>query len=382
MTDYQSPWIVDDLVIFQESARRFVAEELLPNEERWAKQQRVDRDTWRRAGECGMLLLSIPEEYGGMGGSFAHDAILNIEQSRQISASLGNNVHSGIVAHYILRYASEEQKQKWLPKMASGELVGAIAMSEPGAGSDLQAIKCRAVKDGDDYVINGSKTFITNGYHADLILVVAKTDPEKGAKGTSIIVVETENLAGFRRGRILEKIGQKAQDTAELFFDDMRVPQANLLGPVEGQGFIQLMQQLPQERMIIALAALGGMERALTDTIEYTRNRKLFGKTSIDLQNTRFKLAEMQTTYTIARTFIDDCMVKVLKGELTGEVAAMAKWWGTQRYCEIVDECLQLHGGYGYMVEYPIARQYVNSRIMKIFGGSNEVLKEIIARTL
>nr|WP_294974835.1 acyl-CoA dehydrogenase family protein [uncultured Pseudomonas sp.] len=382
MTAYQSPWLTDDLPIFQESVRRFVAEELVPNEERWTQQHYVDREIWNKAGECGMLLLSIPEEYGGMGGTFAHDAILTLEQSRQISTSLGSNLHSGVVAHYLLRYASEEQKLNWLPKMARGEIVSAIAMSEPGAGSDLQAIKCRAVRDGDHYVINGSKTFITNGYHADLILVVCKTDPEKGAKGTSIIVVETTDLPGFRRGRILEKIGQKGQDTAELFFDDVRVPVANLLGPKEGKGFIQLMQQLPQERMIVALGALGNMERALTDTIEYTRNRKLFGKPSLELQNTRFKLAEMRTTYTIARTFIDDCMVKVLKGELSGEVAAMAKWWATQRNCEIIDECLQLHGGYGYMVEYPIARQYVNTRISKIYGGSNEVMKEIIARTL
>ncbi|AYC34077.1 acyl-CoA dehydrogenase [Pseudomonas cavernae] len=382
MSAYKSPWITEDLAIFQESVRRFVAEEQVPHEERWAKQQHVDRETWLRAGQCGMLLLSIPEEYGGMGGSFAHDAILTLEQSRQVTASLGTNVHSGIVAHYILRYASEEQKLKWLPKMASGEMVGAIAMSEPGAGSDLKSIKARAVKDGSDYVINGSKTFITNGYHADLILVVVKTDPEKGAKGTSIVVVETKDLAGFRRGRILEKIGQKAQDTAELFFDDVRVPQANLLGPEEGKGFIQLMQQLPQERMIIALGALGSMERALADTIEYTRSRKVFGQSLLDLQNTRFKLAEMQTTYIIARTFIDDCMVKVLNNELDPETAAMAKWWSTQRNCEIIDECLQLHGGYGYMVEYPIARQFVNSRVSKIFGGSNEIMKEIIARTL
>ncbi|WP_416311697.1 acyl-CoA dehydrogenase family protein [Pseudomonas sp. W03] len=382
MSAYKSPWITEDLNIFQESVRRFVAEEQVPHEERWAKQQHVDRETWRRAGQCGMLLLSIPEEYGGMGGNFAHDAILTLEQSRQVTASLGTNVHSGIVAHYILRYASEAQKLKWLPKMASGELVGAIAMSEPGAGSDLKSIKCRAVKDGSDYVINGSKTFITNGYHADLILVVTKTDPEKGAKGTSIIVVETQDLPGFRRGRILEKIGQKAQDTAELFFDDVRVPQENLLGPEEGKGFIQLMQQLPQERMIIALGALGSMERALNDTVEYVRNRKVFGQSLLDMQNTRFKLAEMRTTYTIARTFIDDCMVKVLNGELDAETAAMAKWWATQRNCEIIDECLQLHGGYGYMIEYPIARQFVNSRVSKIFGGSNEIMKEIIARTL
>ncbi|MBM7061871.1 acyl-CoA dehydrogenase family protein [Pseudomonas sp. UL073] len=382
MSAYQSPWIIDDLVIFQESVRRFIAEELVPNDEHWAKQQYIDRSAWNRAGEQGMLLLSIPEEYGGGGGSFAHDAIMAYEQSRAISTALGTGVHSGIVAHYILAYASEEQKHRWLPKMATGEFVGAIAMSEPGTGSDLQNVKTKAIRDGDHYVINGSKTFITNGYHADVILVVCKTDPSLGARGVSIVVVETKDLPGFRRGRILEKIGCKGQDTTELFFDDVRVPVGNLLGPEEGKGFYQLMQQLPQERMIIALGGLGTMERALEDTIEYTRNRKLFGKPSLELQNTRFKLAELKTTATIARSFIDDCMVKVLKGELSGEVAAMAKWWTTHNAGVIVDECLQLHGGYGYMVEYPIARQYANVRVSRIFGGSNEIMKEIIARTL
>ncbi|MBD9504776.1 acyl-CoA dehydrogenase family protein [Pseudomonas sp. PDM17] len=382
MSATQSPWITDDLVIFQDSIRRFIANELVPHEERWWKQQYIDRDMWRKAGEFGMLLPSIPEQYGGGGGTFAHDAIVTLEQSRAMCSSLGTNVHSGIVAHYLLRYASEEQKLDWLPKMARGEMVGAIAMSEPGAGSDLQAIKTRAVRDGDEYVINGSKTFITNGYHADLILVVAKTDPEKGAKGTSIVVVETRDLPGFRRGRILEKIGQKGQDTTELFFDDVRVPASNLLGPEEGKGFIQLMQQLPQERMIIALGALATMERAVAETVEYVRNRKVFGQTLLDLQNTRFKLAECQSTAVIARAFVDDCMVKVLKGELSGETAAIAKWWSTEQNCKVIDECLQLHGGYGYMLEYPIARMYANARVGRIFGGSNEIMKEIIARTL
>ncbi len=382
MSATQSPWITDDLVIFQDSIRRFIANELVPHEERWWKQQYIDRDMWLKAGEFGMLLPSIPEQYGGGGGTFAHDAIVTLEQSRAMCSSLGTNVHSGIVAHYLLRYASEEQKLDWLPKMARGELVGAIAMSEPGAGSDLQAIKTRAVRDGDEYVINGSKTFITNGYHADIILVVAKTDPEKGAKGTSIVVVETKDLPGFRRGRILEKIGQKGQDTTELFFDDVRVPASNLLGPEEGKGFIQLMQQLPQERMIIALGALATMERAVAETVEYVRSRKVFGQTLLDLQNTRFKLAECQSTAVIARAFVDDCMVKVLKGELSGETAAIAKWWSTEQNCKVIDECLQLHGGYGYMLEYPIARMYANARVGRIFGGSNEIMKEIIARTL
>lgn len=377
-----SPWIRDDLVIFQDSIRRFIASELVPHEERWAKQHHVDRETWLKAGEFGMLLPSIPEQYGGGGGTFAHDAIVTLEQARAISTSLGTNVHSGIVAHYLLRYASEAQKQHWLPKMARGEMVAAIAMSEPGAGSDLKSVKCRAVREGDSYIINGSKTFISNGYHADLVLLVTKTDPEKGARGVSIIVVETRDLPGFRRGRFLEKIGQHGQDTTELFFDNVRVPCANLLGAVEGEGFTQLMQQLPQERMIIALGAVAMMERALAETSEYVRQRQVFGQSLLELQNTRFKLAECKTVATVARRFVDDCMDKILKGELDPETAAMAKWWCTQQNCQLIDECLQLHGGYGYMTEYPIARLFVNARVSKIFGGSNEIMKELIARTL
>ncbi|QYY28215.1 acyl-CoA dehydrogenase family protein [Cupriavidus pinatubonensis] len=378
----QRPWITDDLAMFQDGIRKFIERELVPHEDRWWKQQHVDREIWRKAGEMGMLCASIPEEYGGGGGNFAHEAVITLEQSRVGVSSLGTNVHSGIVAHYILRYGTEAQKQNWLPKMASGEIVAAIAMSEPGAGSDLKSIKARAVRDGDQYVLNGSKTFITNGFLADLILVVCKTDPDKGAKGVSIVVVETENLPGFRRGRILEKIGQKGQDTAELFFDDVRVPCTNLLGTEEGKGFYQLMQQLPQERMIIALGALSAMERAVELTTDYVRERKVFGATLLDMQNTRFKLAECKTKAVIAGAFVDDCMAKVLRDELDPETAAMAKWWGTQTSCEIIDECLQLHGGYGYMMEYPIARMYVNARVGKIYGGSNEIMKEIIARTL
>ncbi len=378
----QRPWITDDLAMFQDAIRKFIERELAPHEDRWWKQQHVDREIWRKAGEMGMLCASIPEEYGGGGGTFAHEAIITLEQSRAGVSSLGTNVHSGIVAHYILRYGTEAQKRNWLPKMASGEMVAAIAMSEPGAGSDLKSIKARGLRDGDHYVLNGSKTFITNGFLADLILVVCKTDPDKGAKGVSIVVVETENLPGFRRGRILEKIGQKGQDTAELFFDDVRVPCANLLGTEEGKGFYQLMQQLPQERMIIALGALSAMERAVELTADYVRERKVFGATLLDMQNTRFKLAECKTKAVVAGAFVDDCMAKVLRNELDPETAAMAKWWGTQTSCEIIDECLQLHGGYGYMMEYPIARMYVNARVGKIYGGSNEIMKEIIARTL
>ena len=382
MPTSQSPWITEDLSMFQDAIRKFIERELVPHEERWCKQQHVDRETWRKAGEIGMLCASIPEEYGGGGGSFAHEAIIAYEQSRALASSLGTNVHSAIVAHYILRYGTEAQKQRWLPKMATGEMVGAIAMSEPGAGSDLKSVKTRAVRDGDHYVINGSKTFISNGLLADLICVVVKTAPDKGAKGVSIVVAETTGLEGFRRGRVLEKIGQKGQDTAELFFDNVRVPCDNLLGDEEGRGFYQLMQQLPQERMIIAVGALGAMERALDETVAYVRDRQVFGTSLIELQNTRFKLAECKTHATIARAFVDDCMAKVLRGDLTPETAAMAKWWCTQKSCEIIDECLQLHGGYGYMAEYPIARLYVNARVGKIYGGSNEIMKELIARTL
>ncbi|NOV26586.1 acyl-CoA dehydrogenase [Cupriavidus necator] len=382
----QASWMNEDLAMFQDTVRRFVERELAPNEARWAEQGYIDRDMWRRAGQIGLLCASIPEEYGGGGGTFAHEAIITQEMSRAVCTSLGNNVHSGIVAHYLLRYGTEAQKQKWLPQMASGELVAAIAMSEPGAGSDLKAIRTRALReqtpDGDCYRINGAKTFITNGYHADLICVVAKTDPEAGSRGVSLVMVETQDLPGFRRGRILEKIGQKGQDTAELFFDDVLVPCENLLGTQEGQGFYQLMQQLPQERMIIALGAVATMQRAIELTTEYVRQRKVFGQPLGDLQNTRFKLAECKTVATIAATFVDDCMLRLMDGQLDAATAAMAKWWCTQQNCQVIDECLQLHGGYGYMLEYPIARMYANARVSKIFGGSNEIMKELVARTL
>ena len=382
MSDYRPSWMTEDMALFQESVRRFTAEELVPNEPRWVKQHHVDRETWLKAGEMGMLCPGIPEEYGGGGGSHAHNLIIGYELTRAIATSLGVNVHSAISAHYLLRYASEEQKLKWLPQMARGELVAAIAMTEPGAGTDLQNIRTKAIRDGDHYVINGSKTFITNGYLADLVLLVCKTDPSLGAKGLSIILLEVNDLPGFRRGATLEKIGMQGQDTCELFFDDVRVPVGNLLGPEEGKGFVQLMQQLPEERMFIAMNALGAMERALEETVQYAHDRKLFGKPLMEMQNTRFKLAEMQTTLTITRTFVNDCVEKMIKHELDATTAAMAKWWVSTQACQVIDECLQLHGGYGYMTEYPIARLYTNSRVMRIYGGSNEVMKELIARTL
>lgn len=383
MSAYRSPWMTEELDMLSEAARRFFEEEIVAHQERFNKQGHVDREVWNKAGEMGLLCASIPEAYGGGGGDFSHEAVLNIEMTRAL-ASFGLGVHSGIVAHYILAYGSEEQKQRWLPRMARGELVAAIAMSEPGAGSDLKSIKTRAVRDSDHYVINGAKTFITNGYHANLICVVAKTDPDPaaGSRGVSLIMVETDDQPGFRRGRILDKIGQKGQDTTELFFDEVRTPVDHLLGGEEGRGLYQLMQQLPQERLIIALSAQASMHRAIEFTVEYVQNRQVFGKSLADMQNTRFKLAECKTEATIATQFVDHCMMLLLKGELDPTTAAMAKWWTTQKNCEIIDECLQLHGGYGYILEYPIARMYANARVSKIYGGSNEIMKELVARSM
>lgn len=377
-----SPWMNDELTALGDATRKFFAKEFAPNEDRWWKQGHIDRDAWYKAGEMGLLCASIPTEYGGGGGTFAHEAVITFEMVRQLISSFGNNVHSGIMAHYILAYGTEEQRQRWLPKMATGEIVGAIAMTEPGAGSDLQGIKTTAIRKGDEYVINGSKTFITNGYLADLICLVCKTDPTQRGKGISLIMVETKDLAGFKRGRILDKIGQKGQDTAELFFDDVRVPVENLLGGAEGRGFAHLMQQLPQERLLIAIGAVASMERAVEETVAYTKQRKAFGQSLYEMQNTRFKLAECATNAQIGRVFLDDCIVKALAHELDLPTAAMAKWWTTDAANKVIDECVQLHGGYGYMMEYPIARMYANARVNRIYGGSNEIMKELIARSL
>jgi acyl-CoA dehydrogenase len=372
-----------ELEMLRDAAHRFFEAEFVPHEERWAKDLMMDRDAWNKAGAMGLLCASIPEEYGGGGGTLAHDIVIFSEQSRSLIGSFSNTVHSGIVAHYLVHYGTEEQKRRWLPKMATGEYVGAIAMSEPDAGSDLQSIKTRARKDGDHYVIDGSKTFITNGYHADLVFVVAKTDAEaKGSRGTSIIIVETRDLPGFQRGKVLEKLGNKGSDTTELFFDRVRVPLENLLGTEEGRGFPQLMAQLPAERLYIAMNAVAQMERAVEMTADYVKARKVFGKPLSEMQNTRFKLAECQTKAHIARVFLDNCLVRALSDELSNEHASMAKWWATQTCNEIVYECLQLHGGNGFILEYPIARLYANARVGPIYGGSNEIMKEIIARGL
>ena len=378
-----SPWMNDELSMLGETAREFFRRESVPHHQRWAAQKHVDREYWNKAGATGLLCASIPAEYGGGGGTFAHEAVIMEEQARAGDSAFGNTVHSPIVAHYILAYGTEEQKRRWLPRMASGELVGAIAMTEPGTGSDLQSVRTRARRDAAGYVVDGAKTFISNGLHCGLLIIVARTGEEDGGKGISLIVAETEDgPPGFTRGRLLDKIGMHGQDTAELFFDGMRVPFENLLGPVEGQGFIQLMQQLPQERLSIAVVAVAVIEKVLEQTLGYTRDRSAFGRPLLSFQNTRFTLAERMTEATIARVFLDDCIERHLRSELDVQTAAMAKWWLTQKQCEIVDDCLQLHGGYGYMTEYPIAQAFVDSRVQKIYGGSNEIMKEIIGRTL
>jgi len=379
--DYRSPWLDDDLESFRGTVRRFVGDVLAPREPAWQAAHRVDAASWREMGAMGLLLCAVPEDYGGSGGTFAHDCIVFEELAYAGVASFGKSVHN-ICAHYVEIYGTEAQKRRWLPRLATGELVGAIAMSEPAAGSDLQGIRTRAVRDGDAYLLSGSKTFITNGQVANLLMVVAKTDASAAARGISLLMVETEGLEGFRRGRTLDKIGMPGQDTSELFFDDCRVPADALLGGEEGQGFAQMMNELPYERTIVALYGVAVIERAVRITTDYARERHAFGKALIEMQNTRFKLAEAKTIAHIGRVFIDSCIVRYLAGTLDTATASMAKWWLTDMQCQVVDECLQLFGGYGYMREYPIAQMYADSRVQRIYGGTNEIMKEIIARTL
>jgi len=367
---------------FRKTVRRFIAEEIMPHHERWEEQQHVDRAIWNRAGELGFLCNTMPEQYGGAGTDRLYSVIMMEELSAAGASGIGFNLHTDIVANYINNFGNETQKKQWLPKMATGELVGAIAMTEPGTGSDLQAVKTRAVKDGDDYVINGSKIFITNGYLCDLVVVVAKTgDSGEGAKDMSLIVVEADR-AGFSKGKPLKKVGMHAQDTCELFFKDVRVPQSNLLGPKEGMGFIMLMQELAWERLIIAIISVSGAEAAFKHTLEYTRNRKVFGKPVATYQNSRFKLAEMKAEIAIGQVFVDRCLELVLKRKLGVDAAATAKYWCSDMMSRVIDECVQLHGGYGYMMEYPIAKAYIDSRAQRIYGGTNEIMKELISRTL
>jgi len=381
--DFKNPdWYAEeDINIFREAVYGFYEREMAPHSESFRKNKVVDRKYWNMAGEMGLLNCAIPEEYGGGGGDYRHEMIIMEELVKAKVDGFGLSLHNAIVAPYILHYGTEEQKQKWLPKMASGELVGAIAMSEPGTGSDLQSVKTNAKKDGNGWIINGSKTFITNGGTANLIIVVADTGGE-GKHSKSLFVVETDDLEGFRRGRILDKVGMDAQDTAELFFDDMKVPADALLGEDTGMGFIQLMSELPQERLNIAVQSVAQMEAALETTIEYVKERKAFGKRVLDFQNTQFELAECKTLVTIAKTFVYDCAEKHLRGELDTVTASMAKYWTTDKECEIIDRCLQLHGGYGFMNEYPIARMYRDSRVQRIYGGTNEIMKLLIARSL
>ena len=375
-------WAGEDVAMLYDMAVRFLETEIAPRYEEFEKAEKFDRESWQKAGANGLLCASMPEEYGGSGGTYAHESVIAEALGHVGTDGFGIALHNAIVAPYILHYGSEEQKRKWLPKMATGELIGAIAMTEPGAGSDLQGVKTRAEKDGNQYRINGSKTFITNGQLANLIIVVTKTDPEKGAKGTSLIVVETDEVDGFERGRNLDKIGLKSNDTSELFFNDVRVPTANLLGHEEGQGFVQLMQQLPQERLLIGAQAISMIERALAVTIDYVKERKAFGKAVMEFQNTQFKLAELKTEATVGRVFYDNCVARHIESGLDPVTASMAKYWLTDLQCKIVDECLQLHGGYGYMNEYPIARMYRDARVQKIYGGTNEIMKLLIARSL
>ena len=365
---------------FRDSVRRFMEAEVKPHDERWQEQGYVDKEVWRKAGANGFLCCSMPEEYGGAGADRLYSVVLMEEQARANNSSLGWGLHSEIVAPYLLNYGNEALKKKYLPKMASGELVGAIAMSEPGAGSDLQSVKTSAIRKGDSYVVNGSKTFITNGWNCDLVIVVAKTDPAKGAKGTSLLIVDS-SMQGFTKGKRLKKLGLKGQDTAELFFDNVEVPAENLLGQ-ENNGFIYLMQELPWERMQIAIGAAAKCEAALGWTIAYVNERKAFGRTVSSFQNTRFKLAEIATEVQVMRVFVDRCMQLLLEKKLDTATASMAKYWATDMEGKVLDECLQLHGGYGFMWEFPISQAYADARVTRIYGGTNEIMKEVISRSL
>lgn len=381
--DHRPSWETDDHRLLRDHARAFFAKEMTPNQEKWAEQKYVDRETWMRTGEAGLICLDVPEEYGGQGGDPAMEYLVTEELVYSGDTAFGMGVGSTITPHYVVNYATEEQKRAWLPRICSGEWISAIAMSEPGAGSDLQGVRTAAKRDGDSYIINGSKTFISNGMHADLLVIVARTGGE-GAQGLSLLVAEVNGLEGFNRGRQLEKIGLKYQDTMELFFDDMRVPAANILGGEEGesQGFIQLMQQLPQERLIIAVTAVSAAEMAVRLATDYAKEREAFGRPILKFQNLRFELAECKTETLAARTLLDHCIGLHLEGRLDPATASMAKYYCTDKQCEVIDRCLQVFGGYGFMTEYPIARMYASARVQKIYGGTNEIMKELISRTL
>ena len=380
MTGIERTLFTEDHKIFRDTVRRFIEEEITPFHASWEKEGKISRKAWTKAGDLGLLCASMPEEYGGGGVDRIFSIILMEELARASASGPGFGLHSEIVAPYINSYGSQEQKEYYLPKMAKGEMIGAIAMTEPGTGSDLQGILTTAIKDGNELVINGSKTFITNGAMADVVIVVCKTDPDAGAKGTSLLLVES-GTEGFRKGQNLEKIGMKAQDTSELFFDDVRVPMTNMLGE-EGKGFVYLMQELAWERLQVAVSAVASMEAALEWTIDYAKERNAFGEPIINLQNTQFKLAEAKTEVTVARTFVDSLINLMVQDKLDAETAAMAKWWTSDLQGKVIDECLQLHGGYGYMWEFPIARAWADARVQRIYAGSNEIMKVIIGRGL
>ncbi|MGH7297463.1 MAG: acyl-CoA dehydrogenase family protein [Polyangiaceae bacterium] len=370
----------DDHKQFRDSFRRFLDKEVVPFHAAWEEQGFVDRAIWSRAGEAGFLCPSMPEEYGGAGADRLYSVVMFEEIARAGTSGLGFGLHSEIVAPYILNYGSAAQKKRLLPAMARGEIVGAIAMSEPAAGSDLQGIQTTAVRDGDHYVVNGSKTFVTNGWHADLVITVAKTNPAAGAKGTSLLLLE-RGMPGFEKGQRLKKVGMKAQDTSELFMNDVRVPVTGLLGE-ENQGFVYLMTELPWERLQIAIAAVANAQAAIDWTVEYVRSRKVFGTTVASFQNTRFTLAEMQTEVQVARVFVDKCTELLLQKKLDTATASMAKYWCSDLQCKVIDACVQLHGGYGYMWEYPIARAFADARVQRIYGGTNEIMKELVTRSM
>jgi acyl-CoA dehydrogenase len=376
---HRQPWMDEEVEAFRDQVRRYVAGELSPHLDGWRRQGYIPREVWRPFGRMGFLLPELAEVYGGAGASLAYQLVVQDELAK---AELPANtaVHT-IAAHYLLDYGTEAQRQRWLPGLASGELLAGIALTEPGCGSDLKALRTRARREGDEYVIDGAKTFITNGFTANLLVVAVRTG-EAGSRGVSLVVLETENLPGFRVGRRLEKLGQHASDTAELFFDGVRVPAKNLIGEEEGNGFVQLMSQLPYERLLLCVPAAAVIERAVELTVEYTKQRKAFGQTLADFQNTRFKLAECATIAHVVRTFVNDCTQRLLDGTLDDEAAYMAKWWCTEQQGKVTDECLQLFGGYGYMAEYPIARLYADARIQRIYGGTTEIMKDLIARKL
>jgi acyl-CoA dehydrogenase len=367
--------------MFRETVRRFIGEEFAPYQARWREQHYADAEAWTKAGAIGMLLPDVPQEFGGGGGTFAHEAVV-LEELARAGVHFGSSIQS-IVARYILICGSADQKHHWLPRMARGQVVSAIAMTEPAAGSDLLGIQTVARREGDHYIINGSKTFISNGSRAGLVCLAVKTDPKAaGPKGISLILVETKGLAGFRAGRPLEKLGRHGQDVSELFFDDVRVPASSLLGPAEGKGFFQMLDQLPYERLAVSVAAVATAERAVELTTQYVKDRMVSGKSLIEFQNTRMKLAECKTEAQVGRVFLDSCISRLIAGQLDPVTAAMAKYWLTERESHIVDECLQLHGGYGYMVEYPIARMWADCRVQRIYAGTNEIMKEMIAWSL